>query len=57
MASEQTSQIEFVAQALAKATRAAIQTMATVGTSRPDNAGAKMHGPIMKKLTVVLYTT
>ena len=33
MASEQTSQNEIIAQAVAKATRAAIQTMATASTS------------------------
>ena len=51
MASKQISQNKFVTQAVAKAARAAIQTMATTGTSRQDKAGLKMNGLIMKQPT------
>ena len=43
MGSEQISQNKFIIQAVAKAARVAIQTMAAAGTSRQDNAGTKAH--------------
>ena len=46
MPSEQTSENHFIAQEVAKAPRAAIQTMATPVNTRP-----KMSGPIMKQPT------
>ena len=49
MASKQRSQNEFIMQAVAKEARAAVQTMATAGTSRQENAGLKMREPIMKQ--------
>ena len=49
MEHEQTSQNEFMTHAVAKATRLTIQTVATAGTSRPDNVGPKMSGSIMKQ--------
>ena len=51
MASEQISQNEFIMQAVAKAAWVVMQTMATAGTSRQDNAGPKMNGPITKQPT------
>ena len=51
MASAQTNQNEFIAQAVAKATNVAIQTMVIASTSSPDNVGPKMSGPIMKQPT------
>ena len=36
-------------QVITKVARAAVQTMATAGTSRQDNAGPNMSGPIMKQ--------
>ena len=44
MASEQISQNEFIAQAIAEATRVAIQTMAMTGMARQENPGIKMGG-------------
>ena len=41
MASEQTSQTEFIAQVIDQTTRATIQTMAAASTSRPNNVGPK----------------
>ena len=49
MASKQTNQNEFIVQVVAKATRVVIQTLAIAGTTRVDNAGPKMSGPIMKQ--------
>ena len=51
MTSKQRSQNEFITQVVAEAARVAIQTMATARTSRQDNAGPKMGGPIMKQPT------
>ena len=51
MASEQISQHEFIAQAVAEATRVAIQTMATTGMARQENAEIKMSRPILKQPT------
>ena len=51
MASEQISKNKFIIQAVAKAVRAAFQTMVTASTSRQDNAGHKMSGSIMKQPT------
>ena len=45
MASEKISQNEFIAQAVAEAMRMAVQTMATAGMARQENAGIKMGGP------------
>ena len=52
MPSEQISQNEFIAQAVAEAARAASQTMAVASTSRQENAGFKMSGSIMKQPTL-----
>ena len=49
MASEQINHNEFIAQAVAKAARVAVQTMAMASTSRQDNAGLKMSGSIMRQ--------
>ena len=49
MASKKTGQNEFIAQAVAEATRLAIQTMAAAGTTRRDNVRPKMSGPIKKQ--------
>ena len=43
------SQTKFIAQAVAKAARVAIQAMVATSTSRQDNAGLKMNKPIMKQ--------
>ena len=51
MASEQISQNEFITQAVAKAARVTIQTMAMANTSRQYNAGLKMSRSIMKQPT------
>ena len=48
MASKQTGQNEFTAQAVAETTRVAIQTMATTSMARQENAGIKVSRPIMK---------
>ena len=45
MAREQVSQNEFTAQAIAEATRVAIQTMATTDMARQENPGTKMNRP------------
>ena len=50
MASEQISQNEFIAQAVAEATRVAIQAMATTSKARQENAGTKMSWPFLKQL-------
>ena len=49
MASKEISQSEFIVEAVAEVTRAAIQTMAVASTSRQDNAGLKMNGSKMKQ--------
>ena len=49
MASEQISQNEIIMQAVAEATRVAIQTIATTSMARQENAGTKMNGPILKQ--------
>ena len=49
MASKQISQTKFIMQAVAKAARVAIHTTATAGTSKQDNTGPKMSGPIMEQ--------
>ena len=49
MASKQIGQNKFLMQAVAEGARVAIQTMATACTSRQDNAGLNMSGPIMKQ--------
>ena len=51
MTSKQISQNEFIAQAVAEAARVAIQTMATTGMARQENAEIKMSGPILKQPT------
>ena len=51
MASKQISQNEFVAQAVAKAAKVAMQAMAMASTSRQDSTGLKMSGFILKKPT------
>ena len=51
MASEQISQNELFTQAVAKAARVAIQTMAMASTPRQDNAGLKRSGSTMKQPT------
>ena len=50
MANEQINTNEYIAQAVAEAARAAIQTMAVAGTTRVKYAGPRMSGPIMKQL-------
>ena len=49
MASEKLSQKGFITQAVAKASRATIQTMVMASTLRQDSAGLKMSGSIMKQ--------
>ena len=49
MAIEQTGQNEFIAQAVAKATRVSIQTMATTGIARQQNTAIKMKSPFLKQ--------
>ena len=51
MASEQIGQNEFIVQAVAEATRVAIQTMASTSMARQENAGIKMSRPILKQPT------
>ena len=51
MASKQISQNKFITQAVAKAAKAAIQTMAMASTSRQANVGLKMSVSIMKQPT------
>ena len=48
MARKEISQNEFIAHGVAEATRVAIQTMATTGMARQENAGTKISGPILK---------
>ena len=49
MANVQVCQNVFIVQAIAEATRVAIQTMATAGMARQENLGTKMSGPILKQ--------
>ena len=49
IAREQISQNEFTAQAVAEATRAEIQTMATSGMGRQGNARIKIRSLILKQ--------
>ena len=51
MESKQIGQNEFIAQAVAEATRVAIQTMASTGMARQENVGIKMSSPILKHPT------
>ena len=51
MASEQTNTNEAVVQAVAEATRAAIQAMAVAGAERTQNAGPRLGRPMMKQPT------
>ena len=51
MASEQVSQKEFIAQAIAEATRVAIQTLTIAGMAKQEILGTKMSGPILKQPT------
>ena len=48
MASEQTNTNEYIAQAVGKAARVAIQTISVAGTARAENSGPKMSVSIMK---------
>ena len=45
IASEQTNTHEVIAQAVAEATRAAIQVLIAAGTKRPQNTGPRLGGP------------
>ena len=49
MASEQVSQNELFAQAIAEVTRVAIPTMSTAGIRRQENPVTKMDGTILKQ--------
>ena len=51
MASEQTNANEAIVQAVAEATRAAIQAMAVAGVERTQNVGPRLDGPMMKQPT------
>ena len=51
MASEQTKPNKYTSQAVAKAARAAIQTMSAADTARAENVGPRMSRPIMKQPT------
>ena len=51
MASEQTNSNEYIAQAVAKAAKAVIQTMFTASAARAENVGHRMSRPIMKQPT------
>ena len=51
MTSKQTGQNEFIVQAVAEATRVAIQTMASTGMARQENAGIKISNLILKQPT------
>ena len=51
MANEQTNSNEYIAQAVPKAARVAIQTLYTAGAARRENVGSRMSGPIMKQPT------
>ena len=50
MATEQTNANEAIGQAVAQATKAAIQAMAVAGPERTQNAGPKLGMSIMKQL-------
>ena len=49
MTSKQINQNEFITQAVAEATRVAIQTMVITGMARQENAGTKMSELILKQ--------
>ena len=49
MATEQVNANEAITQAVAKATRVAIQVMAATGAKRTQNVGSKLGRPIMKQ--------
>ena len=49
MANKQIGQNELIAQAVAEATRVAIQTMATTHMARQENTGIKMSQPILNQ--------
>ena len=49
MASEQANINKAIAKAVAEATRAAIQTMATAATESPQSVGPKIGRPVMKQ--------
>ena len=51
MASRWTNINEYIAQAVVKAARMAIQTMSAAGTAGAENARPRMSGPIMKEIT------
>ena len=51
MTTEQTNANEPIVQAVAEATRMAIQAMAVPGAERTQNAGPKLGRPIIKQLT------
>ena len=51
MASEQTNANEAIVQAVAEATRAAIQAMVVTGAERTQNVGPILGGPMMKQPT------
>ena len=51
MASKQTNANEAIDQAVAEATRAAIQAMAVGEAERAQNAGSRLGGPTMKQPT------
>ena len=51
MASEQTNTNEAIAQAVAKATKATIQTMAVAGAERAQNVVPRLGKPVMKQPT------
>ena len=46
-----TSLCEYIAQSAAEAATMAIQTMFMAGTSKTENKGPRINGPIMKKAT------
>ena len=50
MANEQINTNQYIAQAVAEAARAAIETMSMAGIARAGNARPRMSGPIMKQL-------
>ena len=49
MASKQTNGNEAIAQAIAEATRAAIQPMTVAGAEGTQNVGSRLDGPVMKQ--------
>ena len=51
MSNEQINSNQYIAQAVAEASRLAIQTMSVAGTARTENAGPRMNRPIMKQPT------